>query len=227
MPAGLNRTTVGDGSGGAIKPRDSSASGVVIRPGTASIIATFGKLPAYLALKLEVPARRTEPVADESAVTCFLTRRVPFHQLDGFHRLGCIKVGALGEFPKDALLVRFHSEALPPQSAELTLCLLKYLNLCSEEYYLWQHKYLAKTVWAIWEKDLKKMIASPLLQREWPVLKKEFESHLEFLVYVEDHPDKAQSAETSCIWGENMNERSRNSPANVSSFAGHFPTNIR
>jgi hypothetical protein len=92
----------------------------------------------------------------------------------------------LGEFPKDALLVRFDSQVLPPKSAELTLCLLKYLNLCSEEYYLLQHKYLAKTVWALWEKDLKKMIASPLLQREWPVLKKEFESHLEFLVYVED-----------------------------------------
>jgi hypothetical protein len=28
------------------------------------MIATFGELPAYLALKLEVPARRTEPVLD-------------------------------------------------------------------------------------------------------------------------------------------------------------------
>jgi hypothetical protein len=74
----------------------------------------------------------------------------------------------LGEFPKDAFLVRFDSQVLPPQSPELTLCILKYLNLCSEEYFLWQHKYLDKTVWDIWEGDLKKMIASPLLQREWP-----------------------------------------------------------
>jgi hypothetical protein len=90
----------------------------------------------------------------------------------------------LGEFPKDALLVRFDSQTLPPQSAELTLCLLKYLNLCSEEYYLWQHKYLARTVWAVWEGDLKKMIASPLLQREWQSLEKEYESHPDFLTYV-------------------------------------------
>src|ERR1039458_9046175 len=91
----------------------------------------------------------------------------------------------LGEFPKDALLGRFDSQALPPQSAELTLCLLKYLNLCSEEYYLWKHKYLARTVWAIWEGDLKKTIASPLLRREWPSLEKEYESHRDFLMYVE------------------------------------------
>lgn len=91
----------------------------------------------------------------------------------------------LGEFPKDALHVRFDSQTLPPQSAELTLCLLKYLNLCSEEYYLWKHKYLARTVWAIWEGDLKKMIASPLLRREWPSLEKEYESHRDFLMYVE------------------------------------------
>jgi hypothetical protein len=90
----------------------------------------------------------------------------------------------LGEFPQDALLVRFDSQALPPQSAELTLCLLKYLNLCSEEHYLWKHKYLARTVWAIWEGDLKRMIASPLLQREWPSLEKEYESHPDFLTYV-------------------------------------------
>jgi hypothetical protein len=85
----------------------------------------------------------------------------------------------------DALLVRFDSQTLPPQSAELTLCLLKYLNLCSEEYYLWKHKYLAKTVWTVWEGDLKRMIASPLLQREWPRLQKEYESHPDFLSYVE------------------------------------------
>jgi hypothetical protein len=91
----------------------------------------------------------------------------------------------LGEFPKDALLVRFDSHTLPPQSAELTLCLLKYLNLCSEEYYLWKHRYLAKTVWAVWQGDLKRMIASPLLQREWPRLQKEYESHPDFLSYVE------------------------------------------
>jgi hypothetical protein len=72
----------------ATKPGDSSASGVVMRLGAASMIATLGKLPAYLALKLEVPARRTEPVAEESAVTCFLTRRVKSLRSRSLAKLG-------------------------------------------------------------------------------------------------------------------------------------------
>ncbi|HXM23940.1 MAG TPA: hypothetical protein VN948_21975 [Terriglobales bacterium] len=92
----------------------------------------------------------------------------------------------LGEFPEDALLGRFDSHApLPAQSAQLTICLLKYLNLCSEEYYLWKHKYLAKTVWTVWEGDLKRIVGSPLLQREWPRLRVEYLSHRDFLEYVE------------------------------------------
>jgi hypothetical protein len=91
----------------------------------------------------------------------------------------------LDKFPQDALFGRFDSQALPPQSKQLTLCLLKYLNLCSEEYYLWKNGYLAKTVWAVWEGDLKRMIASPLLQREWPDLRAEYLSHQDFMEYVE------------------------------------------
>jgi hypothetical protein len=92
----------------------------------------------------------------------------------------------LDEFPKDALLGRFDPHApLPPESTELTICLLKYLNLCSEEYYLWKHKYLDRTVWVVWEGDLKRIIGSPLLQREWPKLKAEYVSHPDFLEYVE------------------------------------------
>ena len=91
----------------------------------------------------------------------------------------------LDKFPPDALFGRFDSQKLPPQSDQLTLCLLKYLNLCSEEYYLWRNGYLAKTVWAVWEGDLKRMIASPLLQREWRDLRAEYASHPEFREYVE------------------------------------------
>ena len=93
----------------------------------------------------------------------------------------------LDKFPQNALFGRFDSQAQPlsPQSEQLTLCLLKYLNLCSEEYYLWKNGYLAKTVWAVWEGDLKRMIASPLLQREWPGLRAEYLSHPDFIQYVE------------------------------------------
>jgi hypothetical protein len=93
----------------------------------------------------------------------------------------------LDGFPEDALLGRFNPDApLPQESTQLTICLLKYLNLCSEEYYLWKHKYLSKTVWVVWEGDLKRIIGSPLLRREWLRLKTEYLSHKDFLEYVEN-----------------------------------------
>lgn len=91
----------------------------------------------------------------------------------------------LDQFPEDALAARFDAKALPPQSPQLTLCVLKYLNLCSEEFYLTAHGHLSKSLWRIWEADLKRIIGSPLLQREWPTLRTEFLSHRDFLEYVE------------------------------------------
>jgi hypothetical protein len=91
----------------------------------------------------------------------------------------------LDQFPQDALAARFDATVLPPQTQQLRLCVLKYLNLCSEEFYLTRHGYLAESVWRIWEADLKRIIGSPLLQREWPLLRAEFQSHQDFLDYVE------------------------------------------
>lgn len=91
----------------------------------------------------------------------------------------------LDQFPADALPARFDTKALPPQSPQPRLCVLKYLNLCAEEFYLTTHGYLSKSLWRIWEADLKRIIGSSLLQREWPTLRAEFLSHHEFLEYVE------------------------------------------
>jgi hypothetical protein len=91
----------------------------------------------------------------------------------------------LDQFPQDALEARFDAKILPPQSPQLTLCVLKYLNLCSEEYYLRTHGYLAESVWRIWEGDLKRIIGSPLWRREWLSLRTEFVSHPDFLEYVQ------------------------------------------
>ena len=91
----------------------------------------------------------------------------------------------LDEFPENAWIARFDSNRLPPSSEKLTLCILKYLNLCSEELYLHEDGYLADDIWRIWESDLRKMIASPLVRREWLLLRPEFESDQRFLKYVE------------------------------------------
>jgi hypothetical protein len=95
-------------------------------------------------------------------------------------------------FPEDAFRARFSmSEGLPPPSPQLTLAVLKYLNLSSEEFYLWQKKYVADEVWKIWEHELIRILQSRLFRREWQELESEFQSYPEFLDFV----NRAQGAQ--------------------------------
>src|ERR1043165_3170169 len=95
--------------------------------------------------------------------------------------------------------LRFDIDNPPPESDQLTLCVLKYLNLSSEEFYMWKSKYLADKVWKIWEHELKRMLQSKLIEREWQKLRKEFESYPEFLEFVEKAQEEKQrvSAESA------------------------------
>jgi hypothetical protein len=89
-------------------------------------------------------------------------------------------------FPKEAWEARFNLDStLPPASQELTLCVLRYLNLSSEEFYLYKRKYIRREVWQIWEGELVRTLRSPLLRREWKFLSPEFISYPEFFQYVE------------------------------------------
>jgi len=102
----------------------------------------------------------------------------------------------MSSFPEDAFRARFSmSEELPPQSAQLTLAVLRYLNMSSEEFYLWKKKYVADEVWKIWEDELIRILQSPLLRREWQELESEFQSYPEFLEFV-TAAQRAQSAPT-------------------------------
>lgn len=90
-------------------------------------------------------------------------------------------------FPREAFRFRFNLETeLPPRSDNLTLAVLKYLNLCWEEYYLYKRGYLAKDVWRIWEEELMRMLQSQLFRREWEVLKDEFKSDPAFMHFVDE-----------------------------------------
>src|SRR4051794_10504663 len=83
----------------------------------------------------------------------------------------------MDSLPKQARHIRFDlDDELPPRDEETTLAALKYLNLCSEEYYLHKQGYLAKDVWRIWEDELKRTLRSRVFKREWEVLKDEFRS---------------------------------------------------
>ena len=93
----------------------------------------------------------------------------------------------LQSFPKEALSTRLDLLGTPPDpSEELSLAVLRYLNLCSEEYYLYDKGILSKKVWDIWEAELKRTLTSALLRREWAKLEVEFETYSEFKKYVNE-----------------------------------------
>jgi hypothetical protein len=93
----------------------------------------------------------------------------------------------MGALPTEACQARFDlNQTLPPESEELTGTVLRYLNLTSEEFYLWKRGYLDTRLWQIWEQEIQRMLRSPLFRREWPKLVTEFISYEEFVGYVRD-----------------------------------------
>ncbi|PAX56117.1 hypothetical protein [Brunnivagina elsteri] len=92
----------------------------------------------------------------------------------------------INDFPEDALSLRFNAvEELPPVSDHLRLFALKLLNLSSEEYFLWKAKYLDDTVWKVWEREIKRMLHTPLMMREWTALRVEYDSQPDFIKFVD------------------------------------------
>lgn len=92
----------------------------------------------------------------------------------------------LGSFPAGALRSRLRlSESLPPKSEELGICILKYLNLCSEEFFLYQNGFVSRKIWSIWRPEIERAIRTPMLRREWERIRNEFQSYPEFLDFVE------------------------------------------
>ena len=62
---------------------------------------------------------------------------------------------------------------------------LRYLNLCSEEFYMQDAGYLSKRIWRIWEKEMERTLQSPLVLSEWEALRREFGSFEKFQTYVD------------------------------------------
>lgn len=83
----------------------------------------------------------------------------------------------------------------PPDTPELRKWALRYLNLCSEEYHLYQNGYLAKPVWKMWETKMRQTLRSQLFRRAWAQLADEFDDeHPEFCAYVRQlHGEAKQS----------------------------------
>jgi hypothetical protein len=71
------------------------------------------------------------------------------------------------------------------EKSRVLACLIRYLNLCSEERHLLQTGYLAPSVWKSWERDLEETIRTKLYRSAWPHLRSEYRSYPEFIEFVE------------------------------------------
>lgn len=63
---------------------------------------------------------------------------------------------------------------------------LRYLNLCSEEFYMWQAFYISHKVWTIWEGDIKRVLQTDLIRSAWEDLSEEFKSFKDFREFVDE-----------------------------------------
>ncbi|HLV79586.1 MAG TPA: hypothetical protein VKT32_04865 [Chthonomonadaceae bacterium] len=137
-----------------------------------------------------------------TAVTIWITGKLSRRQMNAqlFVTYTQRYESIMSGYPEDALPARFNSDtSLPPESEVLTLYVLRYLNLASEEYYLWKRKYIDHAVWMIWEHEIRRTLASPLMLREWSKIEHEFTSYPEFIKFVEDA--QAQALSSSIIAG--------------------------
>jgi hypothetical protein len=91
----------------------------------------------------------------------------------------------IDSFPPEARRARLEAAGEPPpESPEIHKCTLRYLNLCSEEYHLYRHGYIAPPIWIMWEIKMQRTLRSPLFRRAWQQQADEFDDHPEFVEYV-------------------------------------------
>lgn len=99
----------------------------------------------------------------------------------------------MASFPEDAKpCLRDQREEVPPPSKELTEAVLRYLNLCFEEFFLDEKGYIAPAVWEVWSREMERGLKSPVVTREWSGLRPGFDSHRVFRTHVDEIVDAAR-----------------------------------
>lgn len=98
----------------------------------------------------------------------------------------------MSELPHEERLVDEWTHEVDPDYA----IRLRYLNLCSEEFYLRKRFLLSGRVWKIWEAEIGRTLATSTYREAWPVLRRQFVSYPEFSRFVE----RCQRGESlSCV----------------------------
>jgi hypothetical protein len=95
----------------------------------------------------------------------------------------------MADIPPDALSLRFKFEGRPSaHSGWLRLAMFRYLNMTSEELFLWKRGCLVDDVWDIWKSEVSCVLRNPMGLRVWVELSGEFVAYPE----LRDTVDTAQ-----------------------------------
>lgn len=93
---------------------------------------------------------------------------------------------AVNSFPDNAFYHRLDARKLPERSPELTQAVVNYLFVICEVHYLAYQKYIDDSIWQVWREDMERTLRCPLIAREWPELKPQFQSFDAFTKFVEE-----------------------------------------
>ncbi len=91
----------------------------------------------------------------------------------------------IDSFPDNAFYNPLNESKLPLGSPRLTVAVRNYLFAICNVHYLTYQKYLDDLIWLVWRRDMERTLGSPLITREWPDIKPEFEYFEEFTKFVE------------------------------------------
>ncbi len=88
-------------------------------------------------------------------------------------------------FPTQAWLAnRNPSQPLPPPSQELTDCTLYCIQFIADAYHLHKGGYISKSIWTLWEREIKRTLSGPVFEREWEIVAAEFSHDRQFVGYI-------------------------------------------
>ena len=76
-------------------------------------------------------------------------------------------------------------QPLPERNGEFTAYVLQYLSMLVLAHILHERRYLANDLWTILQAEHQRTAADPLSEREWNLVKKQFEMHPNFIAYVD------------------------------------------
>ena len=89
-------------------------------------------------------------------------------------------------FPTEAWLAnRNPSQPLPASSQQLTDCTLYCIQFIADAYHLHKGGFISKSIWTLWEREIKRTLSGPVFRREWAGVAVEFSDDHTFLQYID------------------------------------------